>query len=322
MNVLDNKPQPQQKRQTIPNFRFEDGTTLDLQIAYWSMGALNADGSNVLLVCHGASGSRDWALPFCRPGGAFDPTTRLVVSVDLPGGGDSSRQRDNPHFPSHYSLRDLTNAMSVFLDAIGAKRHVVYSGVSVSTLIGFDLTALRPDFIAATALWNCAVRCDGYAQGAIDALVSILNLDSGPAGMSAAVQSFYPSLTGRDLLAVSSQTVRAQATQHIAKGWVERWTASEIVARYVGTISGDVTALHGGEIALAQKLTRPLLLLPSSSDQLLPATSILEYAKRLPSARTEVCKSDLGHQSTSAPAGSPEFIFYDSQTANFFREFI
>ncbi len=139
--------------------------------------------------------------------------------------------------------------------------------------------------------------------------------------MKAAVQSFYPTLTGRDRLAATEAAERAEIVQRIADGWIGRWHADEIVARYLGTIEGDVPAIHGGEHALAAKLDCPILWLPCSSDQLLPASAIVAFAKHVPAGRVKVCSSDRGHQSTSAPVGSLEFEFYDDVIAGFFREF-
>ncbi len=308
-----------QARRTLNDFRFMDGTVLDLEIGYWTVGDLDGDGSNAMLLSHGASGNRDWALPFCRTGGAFDPAVRFVISVDLPGGGDSSRASTTPGFPARYALRDLTNALAGLLDALGAKRNVVFAGVSVSTLVGLDLAAMRPGLFGAMALWNSGARCDGYAQAATDAVAAILGLDGGPAGMKAAVASFYPTLTGRSKLAAMDGAGRAEKVEHIAQGWMARWRADELTARYLGTIKGDVPALHGGEAALAARLGCPILWLASSSDQLLPAQAIAAFAKHVPGGRVEVCQTDNGHQSTSAPPGSPEFQFYDGKTAAFLQ---
>ena len=309
----------QQAQHTIRDFKFEDGTVLDLNIGYWTMGQLAADGGNVMLLSHGASGTRDWALPFCRPGGAFDPAGRFVVSIDLPGGGGSSRASTTPGFPARYALRDLTNALAGLLGALGAKQNTIFAGVSVSTLVGLDLAALRPELFGAMALWNSGTRGDGYAQGVIDAVAAILALDGGPAGMKAAVASFYPTLTGRAKLAAMDAAGRAGKIEHIAQGWAARWRADELTARYLGTIQGDVPALHGGEDTLAARIRCPILWLASSSDQLLPAQAISAFAARVPHGRCAVCQTDEGHQSTSAPRGSSEFGFYDAQTAAFLR---
>ncbi len=308
---------PLQGHSTLKGFRFEGGTVLDLNIGYWTMGELDRDGGNAVLLSHGASGNRDWALPFCRRGGAFDPVGRFIISIDLPGGGGSSRASTTHDFPARYSMRDLTNALAGLLDALGAKRNVVFSGVSVSTLVGLDLAALHPELFGAMALWNSAARCDGYAQAAIDAVAAILAIDGGPAGMRAAVESFYPTLTGRSRLAAMDAAGRAGKVEHIAQGWIARWRADEITARYLGTIGGDVPALHGGEAALAARIRCPILWLASSSDQLLPAHAIAAFAGQVPSGRVEVLQNDNGHQSTSSPPGSPGFQFYDGQTAAF-----
>lgn len=316
---LAEQPSHTQAKYTVKAFRFEEGTVVDLSIGYWTMGEINADGSNAMLLSHGASGNRDWALPHCRSGRAFDPAGRFVISIDLPGGGDSSRLSATPGFPARYTLHDLTSALAALLDGLGVKRDVLFSGVSVSTLVGLDLAATRPELFRAMALWNCGARCDGYARSVIDAVAAILTIDSGPAGMRAAVQSFYPSLTGRDRLAATDAAERAKTVGRIAEGWVKRWRADEIIARYLGTIGGDVPAIHGGEQALAARIACPILWLPCSSDQLLPAASIAAFAEHVPTSQIAVCQSDRGHQSTSAPEGSPEFKFYDGHTADFLR---
>ena len=311
----------QQARHTLEGFEFQDGTVLDLEIAYWTMGTLDSEGGNTMLLSHGASGSRDWALPFCRSGGAFDPADRFVVSIDLPGGGDSSRASTSPGFPARYALRDLTNAVAGLLEALGAKRDTIFGGVSVSTLVGLDLAALRPELFGAMALWNSGTRGDGYAQGVIDGVAAILAIDGGPAGMRAAVESFYPSLTGRAKLARMDKAERAEKTEHIAQGWIARWRADELTARYLGTINGDVAALHGGEAALAHRLACPILWLASSSDQLLPAHAIATFAASVPVGRCEICQTDEGHQSTGQHPDTPEFAFYDGRTAAFLSKF-
>lgn len=137
--------------------------------------------------------------------------------------------------------------------------------------------------------------------------------------MKAAVQSFYPTLTGRDKLAATEAAERAKIVEPIADGWIKRWRADEIIARYLGAIGGDVLAIHGGEQALAAKTACPILWLPCSSDQVLPASAIAASAEHLPASRVALCRSHRGHQSTSAPAGSPEFEFYGRHTADFFR---
>ena len=315
----DEQPPHVQATHTIEGFTFEGGTVVDLRIGCWTMGELNADGSNVMLLSHGASGNRDWALPHCRSGRSFEPAGRFIISVDLPGGGDSSRLSTTPGFPMRYTLHDLTNALAALLDRLGARRNVLFSGVSVSTLVGLDLAATRPDLFGGMSLWNCAARGDGYASSVIDAVAAILTLDNGPAGMKAAVKSFYPSLTGRDRLAATEVTERARIEERIAEGWIAHWRADEIIARYLGTIGGDVPAIHGGEQALAAKIACPILWLPCSSDQLLPASSMAAFARRVPTGQLAICQSDRGHQSTSATEGSPEFRFYDGKTAEFFR---
>ncbi len=155
------KPVPVQATHTVERFKFQGGAVFDLMIGYRTIGELNADGSNIMLLSQGASGTRDWALPHCHSGGAFDPAGRFIVSVDLPGGGGSSRLSTDPGFPARYTMHDLTKALAALLDALGARRTVLFCGVSVSTLVALDLAATRPELFGAMVLWNASVQCDG-----------------------------------------------------------------------------------------------------------------------------------------------------------------
>jgi homoserine acetyltransferase len=53
----------------LRNFEFEGGPSVgELRVAYWTVGHLSSSRDNVVFLCHGASGHRDWALPSGRVG--------------------------------------------------------------------------------------------------------------------------------------------------------------------------------------------------------------------------------------------------------------
>jgi homoserine O-acetyltransferase len=302
----------------IDNFGFRDGASIDgLSIAYWTKGRLNADRSNAVFLCHGASGGRNWAQPFCRVGGAFDPDRWYLISADIPGGGDSSRASNDPGFPASYAIGDLTAAVAALVEHLEITSLRAFCGQSMGSLIGLDLASQRPDLVRGLALWSCGYRCDGYGRAVIEALRAILNLDGSAAGMRAAIAAYLPVLVDRGLLAGMSRSARSELVEKVAEDWTGNWRADELIARYSAVAECDLAAHCGGESSLAARIHCPVLFLPCSSDTLFPPAQIATLARLMPNADVRVLPTDYGHIATTRPPGTSEFSFFDRETATF-----
>ena len=122
-------------------FILENGSVLQgIDIAFHTYGALNADKSNVVWVCHALTGSSDviaWWPGLVGEGKCFDPSRWFIVCANVPGSpyGSTSPQSLNPathhpylqDFPT-VTIRDMVVAHSLLADALGI--------ASIALLIG------------------------------------------------------------------------------------------------------------------------------------------------------------------------------------------
>jgi homoserine O-acetyltransferase/O-succinyltransferase len=300
------------------DFHFEGGALLqELRIAYWTAGRLNPAGDNVLFLCHGASGNRDWALPFCDAGGAFDADRWFIISADMPGGGGSSRSSTDPAFPALYSLADLSAATALLLEDVGIGAVRAFCGASMAGLIGLDLAYRRPELVQGLALWVTNYRSDGFARALTESLVGILQLDGSETGMRAAVGAFFPALAGRKMIADMSPQALAALLNNVAREWSANWRAQELIARYAAVGGCDLASRYGGIASLAAGLKCPTAFLQSSSDMIYPPADAQALAALMPRGEVQTLSTQHGHVAPAAPPGSAEFSFFNERTAAF-----
>lgn len=303
-------------------FHFEGGARVqDMRVAYWTAGKLRPSRDNVLLLCHGASGNLDWAQPFCRPGGAFDPAQWFIVSADMPGGGGSSRRRDDPDFPAAYAIGDLGTAAIRLLDRLDLPSAVI-CGPSMASLIGLDLARRAPDRVRGLALWVGSYRSDGYARAIAEAVGAILNLGLGRASLRAAAAAFVPLLAGREMIARMGRAELDATLDAVCRDWERNWHPQELASRYAAVAACDLGRLHGGEAALASAVRCPTLFLQASSDGIFGSEDVLRLAALMPRAEVQVLETALGHIAPSAPPSTPEFAFFDGRTAAFLEQLL
>lgn len=315
---MDEAVAPQEARFRTPPFALDSGApSPGVEIAYWTLGELNAARDNAVLVCHGASGDRDWALPFCRPGGAFDPERWFVISVDAPGGGRSSRASTDADFPAFFSTGDIAQALLALVEGLGVGRLRAFSGQSMAGFVGLEMALRAPDAVGALALWTAGYRCDGFGQAVIGGLGGILALDSGERGFAAGAALFAPMALGRPMVAAMPEAAREAAIGRIAAGWRANWRADELIARYQAVARSDLAARYGGREALAGKVACPVLWLLASTDALLTPADLEGAETWWPGSRVKVLETGFGHVAPTAPPGSPEFAFFDGETAAF-----
>lgn len=305
----------------IEDFVFAGGERLDrLTLSCWTMGTLNDRRDNAVLLCHGASGGKDWALPYCRSGGAFDPERHFIVSMDMPGGGASSRRGSDPAFPSAYAIGDLATAAIALLDGLGIHRVAGFAGASMASLVGIDLAYRFPDRVGALALWTGSYRSDGFARGISDSVGAVLDLDHSQAGFRAAAGAFLPALSGRAALADMPADRMSAFLDGIAAQWFQAWGAEELAARYHAVGHCDLAAVHGGKDRLATGIACPLLFLQADSDQIFDLHDVRDFVDKTPDGRLEVIETMMGHLAPAAPQDSTEFAFFDRITARFLAD--
>jgi homoserine O-acetyltransferase/O-succinyltransferase len=120
----------------------ESGETLaPVDVAYETYGALDADGSNAVLVCHALTGdarATEWWATLVGPGRPVDTDRFFVICANLLGGcrGTTGPSSTNPATGEPYGLsfplftvRDLTTVHRALLRRLGVERlHTAIGG--------------------------------------------------------------------------------------------------------------------------------------------------------------------------------------------------
>ncbi|HEY6762063.1 MAG TPA: alpha/beta fold hydrolase [Baekduia sp.] len=121
------------------DFRFAGGRRMDLTLAYHTLGSLDADARNAVMLLHGTIGSGQ---QFLQPsiadflfgrGQPLDVTKYFVILPDAIGHGASSRPSDGlgPDFP-RYGYGDIVTAQHRLLaDGLGLRRLRLLLGTSM-----------------------------------------------------------------------------------------------------------------------------------------------------------------------------------------------
>lgn len=124
------------------DFKLESGAHLkNAPIAYSTYGSLNADQSNVILVCHALTASsrvHDWWEGLFGAGRLFDPNRYFIVCINNLGSpyGTASPKSINPdtgarygHDFPFYTIRDTARLHELLLRHLGVQRvHLLIGG--------------------------------------------------------------------------------------------------------------------------------------------------------------------------------------------------
>jgi homoserine O-acetyltransferase len=140
--VSDWKRRATPGRYTVSDFRFADGRSLDLTLAYHTLGTLDADGGNAVMLLHGTIGSgRQFLQPSIADvlfgsGQPLDVTRFFVILPDAIGHGASSRPSHGlgPDFP-RYGYGDIVTAQHrLLVDGLGIERLRLLLGTSMGAM--------------------------------------------------------------------------------------------------------------------------------------------------------------------------------------------
>ncbi|HEX3683896.1 MAG TPA: homoserine O-acetyltransferase [Bryobacteraceae bacterium] len=145
-------------------------TLLEVEVAYETYGALNADRTNAILVLHAFSGdahaagvSRDtgqpgWWSSMIGPGLAFDTDRYFVISSNVLGGcrGTTGPGSFDPATGERYAMRfpvitvtDMVRLQKMLIDHLGIERLLAVTGGSMGGMQALEWTVAYPDSVAA-----------------------------------------------------------------------------------------------------------------------------------------------------------------------------
>lgn len=303
----------------IGPFAFEQGGQIDsLRIGYAAHGQLNAARDNLLLVMPGTANTRHSADGYIGPGRAFDTDRYFVVATDAIGAGTSSKPSDGlaGAFP-RYTVRDMVRAQHAFMTAaFGVHRAAFVAGASMGAFQALEWAIHHPDSLGGAILMVPAARAGNVMRAVVQAALEVVRLD--PAwnegrytqqplnGLKAAGRLYFPwTVTDAYLERLSASVLEEELQGTVSRA--TQWDAWDFIRRYEASASHDIGVPFGGDMAQAlSHITARMLILPSSTDRLLPLDSARIIADHVKHARYIEVPSERGHLGWRAVEGSPE----------------
>jgi len=160
--------------------KLDSGATLTpVEIAYETYGALNADRSNAILICHALTGDQHvasdhpitgkpgWWMRAVGPGKPIDPDRHFIICANVLGScmGSSGPASINPATDTPYAMRfpvitiaDMVRAQLMLLDYLGIERLAATVGGSMGGMQALAWPTLYPDRVEAAVVIASTAR--------------------------------------------------------------------------------------------------------------------------------------------------------------------
>lgn len=308
-------------------FRTEAGAVIEpLEIAYHTFGTLNAEGDNVVWVCHALTANSDvadWWPGTVEAGKFLDPARWFVVCANIPGScyGSTGPLSINPATGAPYygdfpplTMRDIARVLHRFATDIGVGRINTLVGSSVGGFQALEWAAAHPErfdrlvLIATAALatpW--AIALDETQRMAIraDQTYGEPRADAGAAGLAAARAIGLLSYRGgsaynrtqRDLPPLEPFPEHRACTyqQHQGDKLVRRFNAYSYMSILNAFDTHNIGRHRGGIPAALSAITARTIVIGITTDLIFPPAEMRALAEALPRAEYVEIDSDMGH---------------------------
>lgn len=302
---------PATRFHVVPDFKLAGGATLSqARAAYVTLGALNAERSNAILITHGYTSSHTFVLPdstaaegswsdLVGPGRAIDTRRYFVISSNALGSsyGSTGPASTDPATGSAYgpdfpeiAFEDIARLQKSLVESFGIARLHAVAGVSMGGFQALQWGVQYPDavgklVVALSALTGSRVSAAG-SKGLLDALATDPNWHGGrsaPGSMRAFLARLRVDTLrkyGMDAwLADQSldEAARTQRMQAMADEWATGFDANALVTLMKAIERFDVRD------RLSAIKARVLLVL-STTDALFPASDGPDTAQAMNAA--------------------------------------
>jgi homoserine O-acetyltransferase/O-succinyltransferase len=316
-------------------FALECGEILpELDIAYHTYGTINADGSNVIWVCHaltGSSDAADWWAGLIGHNKFFNPFEHFIVCANMIGShyGSTSPLSINPKNGRFYghdfpviTIRDVSKAHHLLAQHLGIQRIKLCIGGSMGGQQVLEWAIQEPDFFEQIAVIACgpkmmpwAVALNETQRMAIEADPSVLaenvakitdfdELKSvGAKGMEAARaigMLSYRSYEGYNIAQLDDNDFidkfKVQSYQRYQGEKLRtRFNALSYLSVSKTMDSHNVGRNRGGLTRALEQIKADTLIVGIQSDILFPIEEQAALAAYIPKSRFEVINSKFGH---------------------------
>lgn len=308
-------------------FELENGAVLPgITIAYHTYGTMNADGSNVVWVCHALTANSDpadWWKGLVGAGSLIDPARYFIVSANMPGScygstGPASIDPDTgkPYYSSFpkVTIRDIVAANILLRKHLGIGSIYLLMGGSmggyqVLEWAVMEAEVIRHLFLIATSpsesAWGVAIHTTQRLAIEADSSWRDASPDAGARGLKAAraigmltyrnYSTFQQKQTDPD----PEKTDEFKASSYInyqGDKLVKRFNAFSYWLLTKAMDSHHLGRGRGGDlITVLHSIRQPTLIMGIRSDILCPLDEQRFMAAHMPQAKLVEIDSDFGH---------------------------
>jgi homoserine O-acetyltransferase/O-succinyltransferase len=316
-------------------FALECGDVLpELDIAYHTYGKMNADGSNVIWICHaltGSSDAADWWAGLIGHGKFFNPFEHFIVCANMIGShyGSTSPLSIDPRTGRFYgrnfpiiTIRDVAKAHYLLAQSLGIQRVKLCIGGSMGGQQVLEWAIQEPDFFEQIAVIACGpkmmpwgIALNETQRMAIEAdpsvsaenVAQITDLETlksvGAKGMEAARaigMLSYRSYEGYNIAQLDDSdaidTFKVQSYQRYQGHKLRsRFNALSYISVSKTMDSHNVGRNRGGLTQALEQIKADTLIVGIQSDILFPIEEQAALAAYIPKSRFEVINSKFGH---------------------------
>lgn len=308
------------------SFPTECGGSIRLTIAYTTYGALNADKSNVVWICHAltaGANAADWWPGLVGTGCAINPEDHFIVCANIIGScyGTTGPLSENPDNGRPYlkdfpliTIRDMVQAHILLSRHLGIDRIALLAGGSMGGYQVLEWAAMEPEVVqrllllatsAAESAWGIAIHTAQRMAIEADPTWKESSVGSGNAGLRAARAIGMLTYRSYEQFAAQQTDTDPEKTDHFKASSYLQYQGEKLARRfnafsyYTLTKAMDSHNLARGRAAspaaVLQHMQQPALIIGISSDMLCPVQEQRFLATHMPQARYEEINSSYGH---------------------------
>ncbi len=299
----------QQQFASLGDFQLVSGETIrDCRIGYRTVGTLNADKSNAILVTTWFGGTSEKIIESIGPGKLPDSSKYFVVVIDAIGNGVSSSPSNSKLQPRmkfpQFTIRDMVHSQHEVLTKFLQISHLkAVMGASMGGMQTFQWIVSYPDFmdkaipivgsprLAAYDLMHWHAENDAIMR---DAAWKGGDYNENPGRVQLAE---FAALFGTSPQYYNKKTTREDVQLALSKAATEpAMDANDHIRTAQALISMDVSDVFGGSLDKAAEVVKAkVLVVASRQDLTVTDGPALDFAKKIHAEVLEL-NADCGHQ--------------------------
>jgi homoserine O-acetyltransferase len=308
------------------SFALELGGELPcLELAYQTIGELNAEKDNVIWICHAFTGSQDvaeWWQGLVGAGKLFNPENNFIVCVNILGShyGSSGPLSINPSTQQAYfhdfpeiTIRDVVNSFEILRKSLKIDQIKTCIGGSLGGQQAVEWAIMQPELIknlilvatnAVHSSWGIAFNESQRMAIEVDPTWKESHPLAGIKGMMAARATALLSYRNYETYQITQSRSENTLGSALRAVSYQRYQGEKLASRFNAFSyfvlskmmdSQDVGRNRGGVVAALKSIKAKTLVIGIKSDALFPIVEQEFLAKQIPGASFQVIDSLYGH---------------------------